>query len=61
MALQLSVFRAIAGFTVLLERRLGVSKEEPPAEGPSRLRRLLSGPWPLFAGAVGLARVNACL
>jgi uncharacterized membrane protein YedE/YeeE len=58
LALSLAAFAAIAGLTVLVERRrhgaLG-SGVETPRRG---WRRSLQGPWPLLAGAVLLALGN---
>ncbi|MBR0682504.1 YeeE/YedE family protein [Roseomonas eburnea] len=54
----LAVFAAIAGLTVVLERRRHGALEraaEPPRRGWARLLR---GPWPLMAGALGLAVLN---
>jgi len=59
LGLQLGVFAALAGMTVLVERRrhgrLGDSVA-PPVHG---WRRLLQGPWPLVWGGVLLALLNA--
>lgn len=54
----LAIFAAVAGLTVLLERRRhgGIA-----ASGTARrqgLARLLCGPWPLIAGALALAVLN---
>jgi len=56
LAFSLLVFGAIFVTTVVLERRrFGTLVESPrPSRGPQWLR----GPWPLAAGAVGLALVN---
>jgi len=54
----LAIFAAIAGLTVMLERRRHgrlVAAEPSPRTG---LGRLLRGPWPLIAGAVALAIGN---
>ncbi len=63
LALQLSVFLAIFGLTLAVEHRLGLRKKDPLGLplglGPNGARRLLSGPWPLFAGAIALALLNA--
>jgi uncharacterized membrane protein YedE/YeeE len=48
--LSLGLLGAIAAATLFLERR---GDERAPADS-----RLFRGPWPLFAGAVGLALVN---
>jgi uncharacterized protein len=55
----LAVFAAIAGLTVVLERRRhGRLVEDGTAEPRAGLARLLRGPWPLVAGAVALAVLN---
>jgi hypothetical protein len=55
LATSLAGFAAIAGFTIWLERRThGVLVEAPGVAGAGWLR----GPWPLAAGAIGLAVVN---
>ena len=56
LALSLFVFGAIAWFTMFMEKkRHGQLVDDlRPARGP----RWLTGPWPLVAGAVGLAIVN---
>jgi uncharacterized membrane protein YedE/YeeE len=58
LALHLALFAAIAGITVVLERRRHgavASLRASPARG---WRRLLHGPWPLVWGAVALALGN---
>ncbi len=56
LALSLGVFGAISVSTVMVERRkFGALME---SELPARHPRWLRGPWPLVAGAVGLAAVN---
>jgi uncharacterized membrane protein YedE/YeeE len=58
LALCLSVFGAIAALTIVMERaRHGALQQspEPPRIGTGRV---LGGPWPLVAGALGLAFVN---
>lgn len=56
LAISLSLFAAIAGLTIVIERQRHGSLS------PSRMSRLgahaLRGPWPLVAGAAGLAVVN---
>jgi uncharacterized protein len=56
LAVSLAVFGAIAWITVAAERRRHgrLRDDVKPARGP----RWLSGPWPLVAGALGLALVN---
>ena len=66
LAVSLALFVAIAGLSILIERRApddrGGSRDL--AEAPEARRRqasgtrLIQGPWPLVAGAVGLALVN---
>lgn len=56
LALSLALFGAIGGLTIVLERRRHGALERDYGQGePGRLWR---GPWPLVAGAVGLALVN---
>ncbi|MCR0985220.1 YeeE/YedE family protein [Roseomonas populi] len=58
LAANLAVFAAIAGITVVLERRRHgrlVHAGPPVRHG---LGRFLRGPWPVLAGAVGLALLN---
>jgi uncharacterized membrane protein YedE/YeeE len=57
LAIQLAVFGIVAAATLWLERRRhGLM----PASVPARrgVARVLQGPWPLVAGAIGLAAVN---
>lgn len=56
LAASLAVFVGIAWITVVAERRRHgqLIDDLKPARGP----RWLSGPWPLVAGAIGLAVVN---
>ena len=56
LALSLAVFGAIFVTTVVVERRRFGALVESPL--PSRGARWLRGPWPLVAGAIGLALVN---
>jgi uncharacterized membrane protein YedE/YeeE len=55
LAVSLSAFAAIGYVTVVLERRRHGSLEDPMA---GKLPAWLRGPWPLVAGALGLAIVN---
>jgi uncharacterized membrane protein YedE/YeeE len=56
LALSLAVFGVIAWLTIVAERKRHgrLVDEHKPAIGP----RWLKGPWPLVAGAIGLALVN---
>jgi uncharacterized protein len=56
LAMSLVVFGAIVVLTVAVERRKFGRLVEP--EPTPRPQRWLRGPWPLVAGAVGLAAVN---
>ncbi len=53
----LVLFAAIAAFTVVMEKRRHGQLEAAPAATPSG-RRWLVGPWPILAGAIGLALLN---
>ncbi len=55
---QLAVFAAIAGLTILVERRRRGTLPARPAATAPLWHRLMSGPWPLVWGAVGLALLN---
>jgi len=57
LALNLTAFGAIAGVSILVERSRngGTLRQEARSMAP---RSWLRGPWPLVAGAVGLAAVN---
>ncbi|MGF1628412.1 MAG: YeeE/YedE family protein [Kiloniellaceae bacterium] len=60
LAVQLAVFAGIVGLTLLIERRQRAAAPLRPAASADPLwRRLVSGPWPLIWGAVGLAVLNA--
>jgi hypothetical protein len=56
---QLAVFAAIAGLTLLVERRRRAAAAQRSSAAEPLWRRLVSGPWPLVWGAVGLAVLNA--
>lgn len=56
-AVQLAAFALIALATRWIERRRGVRPSAPPLV--HGWRRLLRGPWPLLAGGVALAALNA--
>ena len=64
LAVSFAVFGAIAWITVIAEKKRHgqLVDENKPARGPrpsTSLRpRWLAGPWPLVAGAIGLALVN---
>ncbi|NAW33005.1 YeeE/YedE family protein [Halomonas alimentaria] len=53
----LVLFAAIAGFTVLMEKRRHGQLERAPTIDAGN-RRWLTGPWPLLGGAVALALLN---
>ena len=53
LAVSLAAFAIVAALTVWIERRRHGSLEEPTAPG-----RWVRGPWPIVAGAIGLAVVN---
>ncbi len=57
LALSLAGFAAIAALTVIVERRKGPSGPWRPVRQPTG-PRWSHGPWPLVAGAIGLAAVN---
>jgi len=56
LAVSFALFGAIAWITIVAEKKRHgqLVDETKPANGP----RWLSGPWPLIAGAIGLAIVN---
>jgi uncharacterized protein len=54
LAISLGLFAAIAGLTVILERRRHGQLIDPSTHES----RWLRGPWPLAAGAIGLTVVN---
>ncbi|WP_241665382.1 YeeE/YedE family protein [Teichococcus oryzae] len=54
----LAAFAAIAGLTVLLERRRHGRLVTAPHPARRGMGRLLQGPWPILAGAVALALLN---
>ena len=56
LAASLALFAAVAAVTIAVERRRHgrLVPDAPPQPG----RRWLQGPWPLVAGALGLAAVN---
>lgn len=54
----LILFGAIAALTVIMEKRRHGQLETTPKHDTRRGDRWLRGPWPLIAGAVGLALLN---
>ncbi len=58
LAISLAGFAALALLTIVLERRRHGALVVPPAVPRTGVRRALQGPWPLSAGAIGLALVN---
>jgi len=58
LALSLAVMAAIAGLTVLIEKRRHGSLVASNATSQRGWRRFLQGPWPLAAGALALALGN---
>jgi len=56
---QLGLFAAIAGLTLVVERRFRPAKAPMTPTSVPLARRLVSGPWPLVWGAVALALLNA--
>jgi len=62
-AAQLAAFAAVVALTLLIERRrrpaVAPRPAAPLAASVPLGRRLVSGPWPLLWGAVGLALLNA--
>lgn len=56
--LSLAIFAAIAGLSVLVEKRRNGALETEPASPRHGLSRFLRGPWPLVAGAVALVLLN---
>jgi uncharacterized membrane protein YedE/YeeE len=57
LAASLALFAAIAAVTIVVERRRAPLAHAAPAPRTGRAR-WLRGPWPLAAGAIGLAAVN---
>ena len=58
LTISLVLFGVVAALTAVVERRRhgGLATEVQPA--PPGWRRALHGPWPILAGAIGLAAVN---
>lgn len=57
-AISLVLFLAIAGLTILVEKRRHGALETAPPSARKGLSRLLRGPWPLVMGAVALVLLN---
>ncbi len=57
-ALSLAIFAAVAGISVLVEKRKHGMLEAPPAASRHGVSRFLRGPWPLVLGAVALVVLN---
>jgi uncharacterized membrane protein YedE/YeeE len=58
LVISLTLFGVIAAGTTLMERRGQVSRTRQTDIQREPWRRVLHGPWPLAAGALGLAAVN---
>jgi len=58
LAISLTAFGAISAGTIIVERGRHGRRLSGPAPVRHGLARLVSGPWPLMAGAVGLALAN---
>ena len=58
LVISLTAFGAIAGGTIIVERHRHGRRLPGPAPVRHGLARVMSGPWPLVAGAVGLAVAN---
>ena len=58
LAISLSLFAIVAALTVVIERRRHGRLAADHVEVALNESRALHGPWPLVAGAVGLAAVN---
>ena len=58
LVMSLSLFAAIAGATRVLERRRHGRLLPPATSSRGGWERVLQGPWPLVAGAIGLAIAN---
>lgn len=57
--INLTLFAAIAGFTVLIEkRRHGTLEKDTQNAALPLYQRIISGPWPFIWGAVALALLN---
>jgi uncharacterized protein len=58
LAISLTGFAALAAVTIVLERRRHGAVVPPVDTERTGWRRAVQGPWPLSAGALGLAMVN---
>ena len=58
LAISLAAFGAISAGTIIVEHRRHGQRLPGPAPVRHGFARVLSGPWPLVAGAVGLALAN---
>ena len=58
LAISLTAFGAIYAGTIIVERRRHGRRLSAPPPMRHGLARVMSGPWPLAAGAVGLALAN---
>lgn len=58
LGLSLTLFAAIVAVTMAIERRRHGSLQSLSGDAGDAPRRWLRGPWPLIAGALGLAAVN---
>ncbi|MEP7454262.1 YeeE/YedE family protein [Phyllobacterium sp. SB3] len=57
-AISLTLFLAIAGLTILIEKRRNGALEQATPSPRRGFARLLRGPWPLVLGAVALVLLN---
>lgn len=57
-AISLALFLAVAGITVVVEKRRNGTLEKAPPSPRQGISRLLRGPWPLVLGAVALVVLN---
>ena len=58
LAVSLALFAGISAFTIQVERRRHRQVEPIAGAPPAGTRGWLHGPWPIVAGAIGLAAVN---
>jgi hypothetical protein len=58
LAVSLALFAVIGAFTLWLERRRHGAVEPITRTSANAAQKWLRGPWPMIAGAVGLAAVN---